>query len=76
MGIYCNNEKVCECVLLDGFFVVNAIINDNSANSCFIIDTNDENIWQLGLLGQEKMSKLAKCGLLGSLSNVNIPMCK
>ncbi|KAK9108126.1 hypothetical protein Syun_024137 [Stephania yunnanensis] len=70
----------------DGFIVldIDYVSNSNIYRACFSlvtssIDSNvDVNIWhaRLGHIGQQRMNRLAKEGLLGHLENVNLPMCE
>ena len=51
------------------YLILSYIIIDQMVNA------NDESFWheRIGHIGHDKMNKLARCGLFGSLSNVKLP---
>ena len=75
----------CSGFLLDGFFVLDTFSNNDyiSNNQCFALsgvsDNNlDVNVWhsRLGHVGPERMIRLAKEGLLGSLIKIEMSICQ
>ena len=70
--------------LLDGFIVMDVdngfYYNSNSFSlfTSFNISNNDVNIWhaRLGHIGQQRMDRLAKEGLLGQIEKVNLSTCE
>ena len=62
--------------LPDGLFTLNIISNNCSPSSCIVTVSKEEKIWhaRLGHIGQDRMNKLAKSGLLGSISKVTLPL--
>ena len=69
--------------LLDDFLVLDLDENyyNNNSSSVFVssVDSNSDSVvWHasLGHIGQDRMTKLAKEGLLGSLTQVRLPRCE
>ena len=70
--------------LLDGFIVMDvdnvSYYNNNNffLFTSFNISNNDVNIWhaRLGHIGQQRMDRLAKEGLLGQIEKVNLSTCE
>ena len=71
--------------LLNGFMVldtVNVFMNDDT--SIYVVgnsstsNDNDNVIWYVRLwhIGQDHLKKLAKAGILGSLTKVKLPICE
>jgi transposase InsO family protein len=69
--------------ILNGFIVLD-VINNKSNNVCFSMFTstneslNDMNAWhaRLGHIGQQRMQRLAKEGLLGNINKVELSTCE
>ena len=71
--------------LLNGFMVldtVNVFINDDTSiyvvENSSVSNDNDSVIWhaRLGHIGQDRLERLARVGLLGSLAKVKLPICE
>ena len=65
----------------NGFIVFDLVSNNNVGFSLMTSfsssSDNDVNVWhsRLGHIGQQRMNRLAKEGLLGPLKKVNLPTC-
>ena len=80
LKIVLNSTLVATGYLLKGFIVLDTNYN-YSNNSYFSINVSsnvDVNTWhaRLGHIWQERMNKLAREGLLGSLTNIDLPICE
>ena len=70
--------------LLDGFIVIDVDnVSYYNSNSFFLFTSsnnsnNDVNIWhaRLGYIGQQRMDRLVKEGLLSQIEKVNLSTCK
>ena len=65
----------------NGFIVFDLVSNNNASFSLITSSSsfsdNDVNVWhsRLGHIGQQRMNRLAKKGLLGPLKKVNLSTC-
>ena len=75
VNLFSNKKFVGSSFLHDGFFILNSS-NENSNTHCLIPERQDEYLWhsRLGHVGESRMKRLAKEGLLGSLRNVSLPV--
>ena len=71
--------------LLDGFMVLDTVnISMYDDTSIYVVgnssvsNDNDSVIWhaRLGHIGQDRLKRLARAGLLGSLTKVKLPICE
>ena len=85
MDIIFNSVCVGTGYLLNGFIVLNTELDGfNYSNGCFslIASANnvnvDVNIWhaRLGHIGQDRMNRLAREGLIGSFNKIELPICE
>jgi len=77
VDLFSNKKFVGSGFLHDGFFILNSS-NENSNTHCLIAERQNEYLWhsRLGHVGELRMKRLAKEGLLGSLRNVSLPTCE
>ena len=78
-------ENVCYGFgfMLDGFILLDSIpININTYTFVIGSSSNDslvhDVIWhaRLGHIGQDRLKRLTKAGLLGSIEKIDLPMCE
>ena len=71
--------------LLNGFMMldtINVFLNDDTSiyvvGNSSVNNDNDNVIWhaRLGHIGQDRLKRLARAGLLGSLAKVKLPICE
>ena len=78
-------DNVCNgfAFMLDRFIVIDSIpINTNTSTFVIGSSSNDSLVhdvkWhtRLGHIGQDRLKKLAKAGLLGSIEKIDLPICE
>ena len=83
--VFLDNVYYGSGYVLDGFMVLdttNIVLNDSSSiyvvgNSSSVSNT-ESILWhaRLGHIGQDRLNRLARAGLLGSLAKVELPTCE
>ena len=84
MDMYLANIKYGTAYFYDRFFVLDVVQSSNNNNVSFSLFTstsnyeNDVNTWhaRLGHIGQQRMNRLAKEGLLGTIDKVELSTCE
>ncbi len=80
MDVYLNNKFVFCGQFTSGFFRLDVDLCDQSSSFVGVsFPAEDDSLrWhsRLGHVGQDRMSRLAKEGLMGPLSKINLPVCE